>query len=104
MGLKLIPPGSHYIHFSQKGKDYGEKFGFFIHFSPSQVVVKKWNKEHECFESLPESEDIAYTEGVRKYEFDSNLGAYSQAEYQQWNCLSNFISKNVIEALEPVAK
>lgn len=103
-GLKLIPPGPHYIHFSEKGQDYGEKFGFFLFFDKSQVIVKDWNKEQECFESLTESEEVAYSEGVKQYQFDANLGAYEQAEYRQWMCLSNFISKEVILKLEPIAK
>ena len=104
MGLKLIPPGAHYIHFSEKGQDYGERFGFFQYFTEGKVVVKQWNKKHQCFEPLSESDEIAYSEGVRKYEFDSNLGAYSTQELQQWVCLTNFISNEVIDRLEPIAK
>jgi len=104
MGLKLIPPGTHYIHFTQKGKEFGEKFGFFSSFKESEIIVKRWNNEHECFESLPESEEFAYIEAVRKYEFDSNLGAYSQVEFRKWNCLSNHISTQVVDRLEPIAK
>ena len=83
-GLKLIPPGPHYIHFSEKGQEYGEKFGFFIYFKKSLIVVKRWNAEFNCFESLQESEEVAYAEGVRTYQFDQNLGAYSQKDFKYW--------------------
>mmetsp|Transcript_43008 Transcript_43008/g.50441 ORF Transcript_43008/g.50441 Transcript_43008/m.50441 type:complete len:103 (+) Transcript_43008:251-559(+) len=68
------------------------------------VVVKKWNSKQGCFESLQESEEIAYAQGVRNYQFDGNLGAYSQKEYKQWVCLSNYISAETIDRLEPIAK
>ncbi|CAI2365948.1 unnamed protein product [Moneuplotes crassus] len=104
MGLKLVPPGGHYVHFSEKKSQIGEKFGFFHYFNKSEVVVKTWNNQHECFEGLPEGEELAYIEGVRNYAFDQNLGAYSQVEYSQWKCLSNYLTKEVISRLEPIAK
>ena len=88
-GLKLIPPGAHYIHFSEKKNEYGEKFGFFHYFTNSMIVVKRWNTEYKWFESLQESEEIAYQEGVRTYQFDQNLAAYSQKDYKYWVRINN---------------
>ena len=47
MGLKLIPPGAHFIHFSEKGNEYGERFGFFEYFEKGRVVVKSYDEEHD---------------------------------------------------------
>ena len=45
-GLKVIPPGPHYVYFALKDEDYQNRMGFFIHIKGHDVVVRKWSNEH----------------------------------------------------------
>ena len=78
-GVKLIPPGSHYVYFSLKDEDYQNRMGFFIHISVNgedkqEVVVRRWNPEEQLFDKEPD--EAAYSEAVRNMDFDKYLGAY----------------------------
>ena len=48
-GVKLIPPGPHFVYYSLKDEDYQNRMGFFIYIKESNkpdhqdVIVKKWN-------------------------------------------------------------
>jgi len=80
-GVKLIPPGAHFVYFSLKDEDYQNRMGFFIHISnhgldKQDVIARRWNSEEQLFEALPASDDAAYTEAVRNMDFDKYLGAY----------------------------
>jgi len=58
-GLKLIPPGTHYVHFAFSDEDYAARVGFFIHIPPKgAIIVKRW--DGEAFRELPEGETVAY--------------------------------------------
>lgn len=101
-GVKLIPPGAHYIYYSLKDEEYAARMGFFIYIAKKQdVVVRRWDEEKQEFIRLPESEEVSYAEGVRNMDFDKNLGAYPMENHSQWLGLSNLITKEVLETLEP---
>ena len=86
-GVKLIPPGAHYVYFSLKDEDYQNRMGFFIYVKPilreheQDVIVRRWNQEEQVFEPLGESDSMAYAEGVRNMDFDKYLGAYPMTNY-----------------------
>lgn len=40
--------------------------------------------------------------GARRFDFDQNLAPYNLHAYQQWQSLSNYISKDVISQLAPL--
>lgn len=104
-GIKMIPPGIHFVFYSSSNKD-GKEFspiiGFFIETSPSEVVVRKWNPEEERLVKVPEEEEERYAQAVKHFEFDKNLGPYSLNDYADWKRLSNYITKDVIEHIEPI--
>lgn len=89
-GLKLIPPGAHYIHYALPDEDYANKMGFFIHITErptpdsQDVIVRQWNAKDQVFEKVSEADQMAYTEAVRNMDFDRNLGAYPMENHQQW--------------------
>lgn len=45
LGLKMIPPGLHFIYYSAVSKEgcVAPRTGFFHYFSPQEIVVKKWD-------------------------------------------------------------
>lgn len=48
-GIKMIPPGFHFIHYSAVNKhgDTAPRVGFFHFFNKSELLVKRWSIEEE---------------------------------------------------------
>lgn len=104
-GVKMIPPGVHFIYYSssnREGNEFAPIVGFFIDASPSEVIVKKWDPKEERFVKLSEEEEERYAQSVKKLEFDRQLGPYALEKYGDWKRLSNFITKSTIERIEPI--
>lgn len=41
-------------------------------------------------------------QGVRRFEFDSNLGVYPHDKFKKWGALSSHLTGEIIRLLEPV--
>jgi len=54
MGLKMIPPGLHFIYYSTVSKEgaTAPRTGFFHFYSAKEIVVRKWDKENESKTNL----------------------------------------------------
>nr|GMC66216.1 protein AAR2 homolog [Ipomoea batatas] len=148
-GIKMIPPGVHFVYYSssnREGNAFSPIIGFFIVASHSEVIVRKWDQKEERFVKLSE-EDVSpkgsfswfafsptslmfpmdnavligfvlqfaelrtlvlyldeerYGQAVRRLEFDRQLGPYMLNHYGDWRHLSNYITKAIIERLEPI--
>ncbi|KAL9274837.1 AAR2-like protein, partial [Drosera capensis] len=60
MGIKMIPPGVHFIYYSsssREGKDFSPMIGFFVETSPSEVVIRRWNPLEERLVKVSEEEE-----------------------------------------------
>ncbi|KAG5052955.1 hypothetical protein JHK87_005153 [Glycine soja] len=104
-GIKMIPPGIHFVYYSSSsrdGKEFSPIIGFFIDAGPSEVIVRKWDQQDERLIKLSEEEEERYSQAVKNLEFDRQLGPYNLSHYEDWKRLSNFITKSVIERLEPI--
>ncbi|KAG4964794.1 hypothetical protein AAZV13_14G064500 [Glycine max] len=104
-GIKMIPPGVHFVYYSSSsrdGKEFSSIIGFFIDAGPSEVIVRKWDQQEERLIKLSEEEEERYSQAVKNLEFDRQLGPYNLSHYEDWKQLSNFITKSVIERLEPI--
>ncbi|KAJ1675837.1 hypothetical protein EV182_000472 [Spiromyces aspiralis] len=78
-GIKLIPPGIHFIHYSTTADSghSGMRMGFFHDFREGEILVKKWNASEEQLypgSGLLENQVQEIKKGIRY--FDPNLGAY----------------------------
>ena len=117
MGVKLIPPGAHFVYFALKDEQFAARMGFFIHVpkmaqsAPDEaerqklVIVRVWDEKLQAFTRLPsDSEECAYQEGVLNMDFDSKLGRYPLEYYAQWTQMSDYVSADVIDRLQPVNK
>ncbi|KAG9448969.1 hypothetical protein H6P81_008934 [Aristolochia fimbriata] len=104
-GIKMIPPGPHFVYYSSSDKD-GSEFspiiGFFIVSNPAEVIVRKWHQQEERLVKLSEDEEKRYGEAVTNLEFDRQLGPYPLEHYGEWKRLSNYLSKETIERIEPI--
>ncbi|KAJ1399341.1 AAR2, N-terminal, partial [Sesbania bispinosa] len=104
-GIKMIPPGIHFVYYSSSsrdGKEFSPIIGFFIDAGPSEVIVRKWDQQKERLVKVSEEEEERYSQAVKNLEFDRQLGPYNLSHYEDWKRLSNFITKSIIERLEPI--
>lgn len=106
MGLKMIPPGTHFVYYCAVSRDGSERapiIGFFTHFEPQQVIVRKWDIQEERLIPLEdESEEDRLISAVKRFEFDTHLGPYDLLSFKKWQRLSSFITPSVIDRLQPV--
>ncbi|KAL5102046.1 hypothetical protein RYX36_006373 [Vicia faba] len=104
-GVKMIPPGTHFVYYSSStrdGKEFSPTIGFFIDVGSSEVIVRKWDQQEERLVKVSEEEDERYSHAVRNMEFDRQLGPYNLSHCEDWKRLSNFITKSIIDRLEPI--
>ncbi|KAL4614016.1 hypothetical protein ACB092_07G024900 [Castanea dentata] len=104
-GIKMIPPASHFLYYSSStrdGKDFSPIIGFFIHAAPSEVIVRRWDQQQKRLVKVSEEEEERYCQAVKSLEFDRQLGPYNLSQYGDWKHLSNYITKSIIERIEPI--
>ncbi|KAH9306538.1 hypothetical protein KI387_010942, partial [Taxus chinensis] len=105
-GMKMIPPGPHFVYYSavsRYGNESSPVIGFFIFASSSEVIVKQWDPHEERLVKFADSsEEERFAHGVKNLEFDRYLAAYDIHHYQDWKQITSCITKNVIERIEPV--
>ncbi|XP_057651976.1 protein AAR2 homolog [Diorhabda carinulata] len=104
-GVKMIPPGIHYIFFSSVSNtgDVAPRIGFFKTFRKSEVLVKKWDKVNECIskEEVSEDEVVRIKENILL--LDNFLGPYPYDIHEKWNDLTSCITTSLVEAISPVS-
>ncbi|KAM0901477.1 hypothetical protein ACQ4PT_020011 [Festuca glaucescens] len=84
-GIKMVPPGPHFVYYcspSRHRSEFAPTAGFFLTAHPS--------------------EEIRYSEAVKRFEFDDHLGPYNLDTFGDWKQLSSYLSQSVIERLEPI--
>ncbi|CAA0830040.1 AAR2 protein family [Striga hermonthica] len=103
-GIKMIPPGIHFIYYSssnREGSEFSPVVGFFVNAEASQVIVRTWDQKEERFIKLSDDVEEGYSCAVKRLEFDKHLGSYTLS-YGDWKQLSNYITKDTIERIEPI--
>ncbi|KAI8344021.1 A1 cistron-splicing factor [Chlamydoabsidia padenii] len=106
-GVKLIPPGLHFIYFSTTSKEgvQGIRTGFFKYFDIGEVAVREWNPKIEDLYGETEidpSQVNRYIINIR--EFDRNMGPYPldpPTYYQRWQHLTNHITPGLVKRILP---
>jgi A1 cistron-splicing factor AAR2 len=105
-GVKLIPPGTHFVFYSATNKyggDSAPRTSFFVFLKEGDVIVKKWNPKNEDLEDETDKDQLeAYIQGVRRFEFDQYLGAYPYDSLEQWRGLTSHITEKVLNKFAPV--
>lgn len=106
MGVKLVPPGLHYVYSSASSEEVGlSRTGFFLWMRPRDVSVLRWDPETEELVRLESSDEEArYADGVRCFDFDSRLGPYPLQLSEEWTELTRYATLQVVSKIEPVAK
>jgi A1 cistron-splicing factor AAR2 len=105
MGIKLIPYGVHFVYYTLKDEDYLMKQGFFINTCKDNLIhIRKWDMELQDFTALKVEEEENFKIGVNNLDFDAFLGNYPDNQINNWIDLSKFITKKVLDKLEPITK
>eukprot|EP00798_Chlamydomonas_sp_ICE-L_P014528 gene14528-20559_t len=99
MGIKMIPPGTHFISCRATSQHAGSEvapcISFFIHIRQKEVLVRKWDQQNEVLAKLVDEDEMGrYIAGVRRYDFDQYLAP--------WSDLSRFLTPSIISDLSPV--
>lgn len=102
-GIKMIPPGLHFIYYSGVSK-YGQsapRTGFFHMFAPGEVLVRKWNKYNETMseEIVSEEETERFRSNLR--DLDQFLGAYPYEKWRKWVSLTSYITEPILKSIQP---
>lgn len=102
-GVKMIPPGVHYIYYSVADKHghLGMRTGFFHDFKLGEALVTCWNRQHERVDNKDLSAEQMGDFQRRRRELDPFLGAYPFDLYKRWLSLSNHLSPELVMGLMP---
>ncbi|XP_067678735.1 protein AAR2 homolog [Haliotis asinina] len=102
-GVKMIPPGIHFVYFSACNKEgqTAPRSGFFHNFQPREIVVRKWDKLTEDMTSEGVTADDIERFSSNMQELDRFLGPYPYENYKKWVSMTNHISKTVLEHVLP---
>uniref|UniRef100_A0A0R3S4B9 Protein AAR2 homolog n=1 Tax=Elaeophora elaphi TaxID=1147741 RepID=A0A0R3S4B9_9BILA len=98
LGLKMIPPGVHFIFFSVKT---APRIGFFHDFKEKEILLRKWDPIREDMVIEPSS--AVELERIRSNlkSMDDGLAPYPFETYRSWFSLSNHITEKTVERLRP---
>lgn len=104
-GVKMIPLGTHIIAYSLRSENHMFKMSQFLLFREEQrILVYRWNDEVSSFLEVRGEEGDGYREGVKHFHFDSYLGPYPQENLAFWSQTTRYITKPVLEKLDPIDK
>ncbi|KAM0729382.1 Protein AAR2-like protein [Formica fusca] len=103
-GIKMIPPGIHFVHYSAINKlgEMAPRIGFFHDFKKCEFLVKKWDSKEEDIssESVPEETIQRLKDNLR--ELDRYLGSYPYEIWKQWQELSSRITESLMTRCSPL--
>lgn len=104
-GLKMIPPGVHFIYYSACNSDgqCSPRTGFFHNFSKREILIKKWDHQTEDISATPVSAEELERISANKKELDQFLGPYPYENYKTWVSLSSYMTEKLIKRLEPIS-
>ncbi|RCI03444.1 a1-alpha2 repression [Rhizopus stolonifer] len=106
-GIKLIPPGLHFIYFSSTNNEgvQGIRTGFFHFFESKEILVREWNPQIEDLRDETEL-DPNQVERLRIniHDFDRNMGPYPldpPTFYERWKKLTRYITPGIVRRVLP---
>ncbi|XP_006072522.4 protein AAR2 homolog isoform X1 [Bubalus bubalis] len=107
-GVKMIPPGIHFLHYSSVDKanprEVGPRMGFFLNLQQRGLKVLRWDAAREEVDLSPAPEAEVEAMRANLQELDQFLGPYPYATLKKWISLTNFISEATVEKLQPESR
>lgn len=107
-GVKMIPPGIHFLHYSSVDKanprEVGPRMGFFLNLQQRGLKVLRWDAAREEVDLSPAPEAEVEAMRASLQELDQFLGPYPYATLKKWISLTSFISEATVEKLQPESR
>ncbi|XP_063824605.1 protein AAR2 homolog [Ostrinia nubilalis] len=103
-GIKMIPPGLHYIHYSAVSKGTGDvspRSGFMHYFQQKEFVVKMWDKKAEDISKEEISDESIQRLKDNLFNIDQHLAPYPYEIWQKWKLLTTHITAELAAKLSP---
>jgi len=103
MGIKMIPPGIHFVHYSPGGNEAsstGARTGFFYNFNKGEMLVRKWDVSiGDIVDDVSDEDKVRMKADYKN--IDKHLGVYPYHSWSKWISLSGHISTATMLRLEP---
>ncbi|XP_026737162.1 protein AAR2 homolog [Trichoplusia ni] len=103
-GIKMIPPGLHYIHYSGVSKGTGDvspRSGFMHFFHKKEFLVKMWDKTTEDISKEEITDESVERLKENLFNIDRHLGPYPYEQWQKWKLLTSQITAELARKLSP---
>uniref|UniRef100_A0A914H0E4 Protein AAR2 homolog n=1 Tax=Globodera rostochiensis TaxID=31243 RepID=A0A914H0E4_GLORO len=99
LGMKMIPPGVHFVYFSVPG---APRIAFFHCFQEKEVVLRRWDKQSEDLVPDYKSDEVELGRlRANLKNIDRHLGVYPFSDYRDWLSLSSYITPKIVRRLSP---
>ncbi|XP_015220217.1 protein AAR2 homolog [Lepisosteus oculatus] len=107
-GVKMIPPGLHFLHYSasnkpEQGGETGPRTGVFLSLKARDVLLAHWDSQQEDldFSASQNEEEVARVRaGLR--DLDRFLGPYPYDMLRKWVSLTDRVTQEVAQRLQPL--
>ena len=103
-GVKMIPPGIHFVFYSAVSKFDGSsapRTGFFHFFKSQEIVIKRWNSaQEELVDELKNDEEIKKIR-LNLQNLDKNLAPYPYDTLKKWVSMTNNLSLAIVKKCSP---
>ncbi|XP_019368595.1 PREDICTED: protein AAR2 homolog [Gavialis gangeticus] len=104
-GIKMIPPGVHFFHYSSVDRRdagaSGPRTGFFLSLRRRDLRVLRWDPASEQVDLSPAPAEQSEAIQANLLEMDPFLGPYPYDTLKKWVSLSSCISEAVMQTLQP---
>ena len=104
MGVKMIPPGIHYVYYSAVNlaeRSTAPRTGFFHNFGRGEMLIRRWDpKVEDIVDDITEEDKIRMKDDIKN--IDKHLGVYPYHSWKKWISLSSHISEATLNRLEPM--
>ncbi|XP_043946047.1 protein AAR2 homolog [Protopterus annectens] len=104
-GVKMIPPGVHFIHCSSADRgnvnETGPRTGIFLNLKQRDVLVMHWNPVEEDLDLTRASEEEVERIRANLKDLDKFLGPYPYDTLKKWVSLTNLLTESVVNKLLP---
>ncbi|RVE43529.1 hypothetical protein evm_011814 [Chilo suppressalis] len=103
-GIKMIPPGLHYIHYSAVSKGTGDvspRSGFMHVFHQKEFLVKMWDKKSEDMSKDEISDESIQRLKDNLFNLDKHLAPYPYDIWEKWKLLTSHITGELAMKLSP---
>jgi len=104
MGIKMIPPGIHFVYYSARGTEgtsgTAARSGFFYNFAKGEMLVRKWDASiDDVVDDVSDEDKVRMKDDYKN--IDKHLGVYPYHSWSKWISLSGHISSATLLRLEP---